>query len=272
MEGSPGASGSISWGRVPGPTRAAPGSGPTASLDHVSGADEHYLLRTLYDARAGGFYGSQAADPAYYRLPPEARRAARRPPVSRDKVSAWNAEAALAFLALGQSSGRADLLDAARRTLEFMRRHLVTEKGVFHLHEYKTGRGLLRGQIDANAWAALAFLEGYRVSGVEADRQAAERVLNYAKDELFDTTRGAFVEERDSPLWLDANGVMAEALIRAYRLTGRRDYLETATRVLAALGSAARARLVEDEDVGGGTGVADAVFYLTARGQVVAKP
>src|SRR5213594_5161076 len=74
----------------------------------AAGATITYLLRTLQDPRAGGFYGSQTADPAYYRLAPEERRVARPPPVNRDKVAEWNAQAALVFLAVGQSSGRKD--------------------------------------------------------------------------------------------------------------------------------------------------------------------
>ena len=231
-----------------------------------------YLRRTLYDAKGGGFYGSQTADPAYYGLTPLARRTARKPPVNRDKVTAWNAEAALTFLMLSESAGRKDLVDVALRTLDFMRRDLITEKGVFQLYEFKTGRGQLPGQLEANAWAALAFLEGYRVSQAETYRHAAEQVLGYAKAELFDTAHGVFVDNRDSSFSLGANGIMAEALIRAHRLSGRAEDLEIAKRVLAALGGVAHALLVEDADAAAVTRVADAVFYLAAYGRVAGKP
>ncbi len=231
-----------------------------------------YLLRTLYDPRAGGFHGSQTADPAYYRLAPRERRAASRPPVNRDKITEGNAQAALAFLALGRSSGRNDLVDVALRTLEFMRRNLVSEKGAFHFYDVRTGRGQLPGQLDANAWAALAFLEGYRVSRLDTYRHAAERVLGYAKAELFDAKHGVFVEDRTAPLSLGANGIMADALIKAHRLTGRTDDLEVARGVLAALGGVARTVLVEDAEPSAVAQVVDAVSYLDAYRQVVEKP
>src|SRR5947208_33647 len=174
-----------------------------------------YLLRNLYDATEGGFYSSQSADPAYYRLSLRERRAARQPPVNRDKISAWNAEAAMALLALSQSSGRKDLRDAALRTLEFVRATLIGEKGAFHLYDPRTGRRYGEGQVDANAWTALGLLAGYRVAPVEAQRQAAEHVLRFAVAELFDAGRGAFHEDKSLPPPLDANGVMAEALPRA---------------------------------------------------------
>ncbi len=231
-----------------------------------------YLLRTLYDAGAGGFYGSQTADPAYYRLAPPERRAARKPPVNRDKVTAWSAEAALAFLAMGRSSGRTDLTDVALRTLEFLREKCLTDRGVFQLYEEGTARGQLLGQLEANAWAALAFVEGYRVSRRAAFREAAERVLAYSRAELFDQAQGAFVQDRDSPVSLGANGIMAAALTGAHRLTGRAEYRETAGRVVAARGGPARALLADEEDAAAAARVEDAVFYLRAYGQLVARP
>jgi hypothetical protein len=105
---------------------------------------------------------------------------------------------------------------------------------------------------------------------VEAYRQAAERVLGFAMAELFDTGRGAFGEDRASPVPLDANGVMVEALLRADRLGGRADNEDVARRVLATFYGAAHALLVENEDAT--VRVTDAVYYLRAYAQVVGKP
>ena len=63
---------------------------------------------------------------------------------------------------------RKDLRDVSLGTLEFIRTNMVGEKGVFHLYEDRTGRRYGEGQLDANAWATLAFLEGYRVARVDA--------------------------------------------------------------------------------------------------------
>src|SRR5947209_14960877 len=115
----------------------------TSSIPRHNPPTEHLIAsvhRSLYDARAGGFYGSQTADPDYYRLAPTERRAARKPPVNRDKVTARNAEAALTFLALGQSTGRKDLVDVALSTLDFMGQHLITDKAAFQLYDVKTRR------------------------------------------------------------------------------------------------------------------------------------
>jgi uncharacterized protein YyaL (SSP411 family) len=247
---------------------------------HISDATIAFMLRTLYDVEAGGFHGSQTADPGYYRLPPGERGAARRPAVNRDKVTAWNAEAVLTFLTIGQATGRQDLKDAAFRSLEFMRRHLLTDKGIYHIYQHTTRRGHLRGQLEANAWAALAFLEGHRVSGRAVYRQAAEQLLGYALAELFDRQRGGFVAgnnpddsgpgARSNELSLEANGVMAEALLRAHRITRRGAYLDAARQVLATLGGEVKAILVGDREVSAGA-VTETVFPLRAYGQLLTQ-
>lgn len=239
-----------------------------------------YLLRTLYDAESGGFYGSQSADPEYYGLSPDVRRTARRPSVNRDKGAASNAEAILAFFTISRATGRQDLKDIAFRSLEFMRRQLLTAKGVYHFYDVRAGRGQLRGQLEANAWAALAFLEGHRTSGRLVYRQAGEQVLQYIVAELFDPGRGAFVEAnnpdergpRSMETPVEANGVAALALLRIHQATGRAEHLDVAKRVLAALGGEVKGVLLDEPDTTLAKKVADAAFYLRAYGQVIQSP
>jgi uncharacterized protein len=228
-----------------------------------------YLLRTLHDATAGGFYSSQTANPAYYRLPPRERRSAQPPPVNREKLTAWNAEAAIALLALGQSSGRKDLRDVALRTLDFIRLNMVSEKGAWHLYEPRTGRSHGERQLDANAWAALGLLEGYRAGRVESYRLTALQVLRVAVADLFDGGRGAFGDDKSLPLSLDANGVMADALLQAHQVGGPADYLDLARRVLTSFGGTANALLRDSDDAA--ARAPDTVYYLRAYAQAVSK-
>ena len=239
-----------------------------------------FMLGTLYDAAAGGFYGSQTADPAYYRQPPQTRRGQRGPEVNRDKVTAWNAEAILALLALGERKQRQEVRDAALRSLEFMRTHLLSDRGMYHIYLATAKRGALRGQLEANAWAALAFLEGHRLSGQDVYRQAGERVLDYALAELFDPQRGGFIawnnpdhsgrSARTEDVPLAANGLMAQALLTAYRLSGRPAYRDAAERTLALLGGQIRARLVEAFDTPTAL-VAEMAYTLTAYNDLLAQ-
>lgn len=232
-----------------------------------------FLLGTLYDAEAGGFYGSQTADPAYYRRTPQARQGLKAPGVNRDKIAAWNAETILALLTLGERSQGQRLTDAALHSLEFMRMRLLSDKGMYHIYQATAKRGAVRGQLEANAWAALAFLEGHRVSGKDIYRQAGELVLDYALAELFDRQRGGFIawnnpdqagrSARTEELPLAANGLMAQALLTADRLSGRPAYRDAAERTLAMLGGQIKARLVEELDAPAAL-VTEMVYTLTS--------
>jgi hypothetical protein len=92
-------------------------------------------------------------------------------------------------------------------------------------------------------------------------------VLSNALSGLFDPRRGVFGEDKATAPALDANGVMADALLRADAVARRREYLDVSRRVLAALDTAAHALLVEDQD--GTARVADAVYYLRAYARLV---
>ena len=250
-----------------------------ALYQEAGAATLSYMLKTLYDDKVGAFYGSQTADPAYSRLPVEERRAARKPSVNRDVVAPWNAEATLAFFSVGQAAGRQDLKDMALRAVEFMRLRMLTDKGVYHLYSPSTGQGQLRGQLEANAWTALVFLEAHRLSGRAVYRQAAEQLLRYSIAKLFDKKRGAFVEGKNpdegivkiavlraSEFPLDANGVMVEVLLRAHRMTGRAEYQEVARRVLAGVGGRLKTVFVDETEEATGADLDGAASYLRAFG------
>lgn len=247
----------------------------------VAEATTAYLLRTLYDGKAGGFYGSQTADPNYYLLPLTERGLLRKPLVNRDKIAAWNAETILALLTAAQARGRRDLKDAALRSLEFMQKHLLSDRGVYHIYRDRTGKGILQGQLEANAWAARAFLEGYSHSKRAQQMQAAERILRYLEAELYDRKRGAFLEQRnpeapDAPtgaveLPLDANGVIAEAYLVAHSLSGRPEYRAIGENVLKALSGEVAMVLSEAGDSVSAPRVVDAVFYLRAYRRLLGR-
>ena len=235
-----------------------------------------YILRTFYDTKQGGFFNSQTADPAYYRLSREQRRTARKPPVNRDKIAAANAEAIIAFLGLSQSTGRQDLKEAAFRSLEFVRRELLTASGVYHIREDKTAQSQLLGRVEANAWTAMAFLEGHRVSKNPAYLQVVERVLRYALAGLFDNTRGVFIDAgdrqepgREGDIPLEANGALALALLRAHQASGQPEYLETGKRVLGAAGRGVKTALMDEPDATSPKEVAATAFYLRAYAEAV---
>ena len=238
-----------------------------------------WILRVLHDPLEGGFHGSQSADPAYYRLAPDRRRAARTPPVNLDKVAAWNAEAILAFLAIGRATGRPEVLDAAQLSLDFALRRFVTDRGAYHVHRIATQRGEGRGQLEANAWVARAFLEAWRIYRRQSWRDQADALLDYAVAALYDRGSGGFVGARDADapagtapdLPADLNGLMAETLLLAAAgAPERRAWREAAAQAAATAGGRLWAPLVDGEDLTPAA-LADAVPALRAWARLAPK-
>jgi uncharacterized protein YyaL (SSP411 family) len=230
-----------------------------------------YLLRTLHDASDGGFFGSQSADPGYYRLPAPARRPALAPPVNRGKVAAWNGQAAVALLHLGPSPAGRSAQAAALRSAEFVRERLTGADGrVYHFFDPQTGRAELPGQPDAQAWTALALLEAYRAARRAEDREVGLRVLDYTLRSARDARTGLLVERPDGggvdgrrAIAVQANGILALALGLAYETAGRPEHLDAARRILSALGGTALEELRSESDDGGAR-LAEWTFYLKA--------
>jgi uncharacterized protein YyaL (SSP411 family) len=240
-----------------------------------------YLLQNLYDPGAGGFYGSQAASKTYYRLNLEERRRGAPPSINRIKYSAWNGEVVYALLLTLRATGREDLRVTALKSLDFLRTRLLTPRGVAHLFDPDTNQAWLQGQLDANAWVALALVEGYREARRNEDLRAAQEILRYALTDLWDARRGAFVEwnnpdpsllrageQRSQVFPLEGNGVMAAALVQAHRLTGDATYLQVARRVLEAMSPQIATGLSQEADETGGAVAGASAFLLRALGLV----
>lgn len=236
-----------------------------------------YLLQRLYDSGAGGFYGSQAASKTYYRLPLEERRRVTPPSINRIKYAAWNGEVVFALLVAARVTGREDLRAAALKSLEFLRSRLLTSRGVAHLFDPDTNQAWLHGQLEANAWVALALVEGYREARRAEDLRAAREIFQYALKDLLDAGRGAFVEwnnpdpsllrageQRSQVLPLEGNGAMAMALLTAHRLTGEETYLQVARRLLETMSGQAAAGLTPEPDETGGATAGASAFLLRA--------
>lgn len=251
----------------------------TGELRYRQAADKTigYLLQTLYDPRAGGFYGSQAASNSYYRLNLEERRRVVPPAINRIKYASWNGEVAFALVVAARATGRADIREAALKSLDFLRARVLTARGVAHLFDPDMKQAWLQGQLEANAWVALAMIEAYREARRPEDLRAAQDIFQYALTALWDDKRGAFVEwnnpdptllrageQRSQVLPLEGNGVLAMALLQAHRLTGERTYLQIARRVLETMGPQVAAALSPEPDEAGGAAAGASAFLLRA--------
>jgi len=141
-----------------------------------------YMLRTLR-APPGGFYGSQAADEAYYRLSGPERRRRQPPSIDRHHYADSSAKAAIALFEAARVLRHGSYRAEARRVLEDIERYLRADGAM--AHDWSDGRSSdLVGMLDDQAWAAMAFQAGYATTHAVRYRSEAEQALRYVERNL----------------------------------------------------------------------------------------
>jgi hypothetical protein len=187
-----------------------------------------YVRRTLADAARGGFHASQGADEDFYALSGSIRATLEPPPVDRTLFTDWNAQAAVAWLRIGQAEGAIDLGRFALQSIE--RVLLATYQpgaGVAHW----AGPGAVRGLLTDQVWAAWALLHMAEATGSETYPMLAEELMRTAVRALWDDEGGGFRDHvanpgdvglmADSVKPLALNCLAARVLLRLARLTGQ---------------------------------------------------
>jgi len=204
-----------------------------------------FIIDRLYDRKAGGFFGSQSARGKYYKLDAAGRKNVPPPPLNRTKYTAWNAQVVLGLIEAARVIRSSHWKEEILRTMDFMRRDLLTDEGVWNEESSRNRSAPLLGQLESNSWAALAFVEAYIAYGRAEDHLAARRIIEYSIRWLFDRQSGIFIEWRNpqpellrrgedisTEAPIDLNGVMALALLRLGRHERDGRYIGIAKRVL----------------------------------------
>jgi uncharacterized protein YyaL (SSP411 family) len=212
-----------------------------------------YVRHTL-TAPEGGFFASQRADAAYYRLAdPAARRAAGPPPVDPTRYTDSNGLMASAYLraarALDDPSLAVAAIDALERVVSATYRR---GEGLAHWvgDADESPRGLLADHVGISA----ALLDAYEASGRPVYLDLAAELMLFCRRHLWDEPLGGFVDRPPDPAepgllrepWTPvlANCAAARVLARLARLTERTDLYEDARRALAAVAGEARCSIL----------------------------
>jgi len=189
-----------------------------------------FVSSTLADADDPRFFGSQAADEAYYQLrTPALRRTLDPPPVDRTAYTDGTARAAAAWIRAAALTRTPALGEFGARALDHvLARTYRPGEGVAHWVDGEPGvRGLLTDQAHA-AWALLVLHEA---TGNPTFSMLAEELMRTALRTLWDEQGGGFFDR--APGQADAIGLLADplkplapncqaarALARLARLTG----------------------------------------------------
>ena len=174
------------------------------------------------------------------------RRADRRQPGLDDKVTvAWNALAIRGLARAAALLGRPEWAAAALRAVEFIRTHMRTEEGEL-LHVHRGGTSWVPAFLDDEAGLAVALFELAPVVGRDDLVAWAVELVDHAVATFGDGTGGYATTPSDaSDLPLrprDAfdnaqpagTSSLAQAAVRAARVTGERRHADVANGILAA--------------------------------------
>jgi len=173
----------------------------------------------------------------------------RRPrPHLDDKVlTGWNALMISAFSKGAQILGDARYAEAARAARSFLHRRLWREADSTLLRRYRDGEAAIDAFLDDYAFLINALVDLYETQFDPADLAWASRLAQRAIELFQDAQNGGFFSSRDNQRDLvlrlkddydgaepSGNSVMALALLRLARISGRDEFRNAAERTLEA--------------------------------------
>lgn len=221
-----------------------------ARIREVITKTKQYMEQQWYDQEQGGFYGNTdvGEEKRYYM---QRKRSSDKPRVETTKYTDWNSEAILTYLSLWKNSYSAKEKEIATKSLNFLKDQMLTDEGMLH-YEKKDGSKGVRGSLLDNAYALLAFTEGYGTHEDVQYLEAAKKVADYSLNNLYDWYGGGFFE-RNSPntdLYppgqttlftkpAEENGIIAYGLLRLFQQTKDPLYLSAGLKTLSTLSSRA---------------------------------
>lgn len=207
-----------------------------------------YVRRTLADTARGGFFASQRADDDFYAVSGSIRATLEAPVVDRTLFTDANAQAAVAWLRIGERTGNVELGRLALASIE----HVLLAAyrpgdGVAHWAAPTAVRGLLTDQVHA-AWALLHLHEA---TGNETYPMLAEELMRTALRTMWDSDVGGFLDHApggaddvgmlgDPVKPLALNCLAARVLARLAAVTGQAELQQLAAAALASQTAAYR--------------------------------
>src|SRR5579883_1376595 len=178
-------------------------------------------------------------------------RSARPRPHLDDKIlTAWNALMISAFAKGAQILNEPRYEDAARAAASFLEQRLFDADRSVLLRRYRDGDAAVDAFLDDYAFFANALIDLYETSFEPQDLHFAIRLAELAIERFEDREQGGFFSSAEGTADLvlrlkddydgaepSGNSMMALALLRLARMTGREDFRAAADRALKAFGS-----------------------------------
>jgi len=123
-----------------------------------------YVMKNLYDNSDGRFFGSQNADEVYYHLTADERKKVVMPKIDKTSYTFTNANMVITLLYASVVLKDDNYKKKAVKTLDFFLNKMLPDNGILSFYDPTKKMGYLDGQLEDNAWFALALLDGYSAS------------------------------------------------------------------------------------------------------------
>lgn len=204
-----------------------------------------YVIKSLYDEKDSRFYGSQDADEVYYHFTLEERKKAAPPRTDKTSYTHTNANMAITFLYAGDVLKDENYKKIGIKTLDFFLNNMLTDNGVLSFYDPQKKKGFLDGQLEDNAWLALAFMEGYKATKEKRLMEKADALITFSIKNLYNEKEGGFIERKSTSREFyrekelvsfkrtySTNSIMSFLLINAHELTKNKEYIEKAKEVM----------------------------------------
>jgi uncharacterized protein YyaL (SSP411 family) len=199
-----------------------------------------YVNAILSDQGKGGFYGSQDADEEYYKLDLQERRKRTAPKIDQTLFTDWNGMMVSAYLLASVVLEEPSYLESALRTVNHLLETSLSPNGGMY-HYCVKGKSYLPGLLTDQVHMIKCLVDSYQVTLEGNFLEYAESLADYMLRRLWNEAGGFYdkpeetgafgaLKNLDKPL--DNNSKAADAFLRLHNLTGKKEYLETARKIL----------------------------------------
>ncbi len=200
-----------------------------------------YIDNKLSDQEKGGFYGSQDADEAYYKLSLRERKKRTAPRIDQTLFVNWNSMMISAYLFASVVFEEKAYMEFAIKTVDLlMEKAFSPKKGMNHYY-LTEGGSHLAGFLTDQSYMIRCLIDCYQVTSDRNFLKKAENLAVLILNMLWDEAGGFYDKPKDMSAFgalkllekpLEENSVAADAFLRLYHLTGKEVYLETAKKTL----------------------------------------
>ena len=205
----------------------------------------NYVNTKLSDQQNGGFYGSQDADEEYYKLSRAQRNKKIGPKVDNAIFINWNAMMVSGFLLSSIVVNDPILMEFALKTVKLLIEKAFSSKTGMK-HYILNGKSHVSGLLTDQIYMMKCLIDCYQYTANREFLDYAEKISGFMFSNLWDDDGGFYdkikkQEELGNLKILkkpfEENCIAIEVFLRLYHLTGKKQYLDIAKKIITFLRS-----------------------------------